>query len=109
MLWGLGKDKVGGRVTTDLTLYGTWLESRLWGFQHGAGLGKVVQLGAGASFSGGVSPGFSAPEGPPGVFASTAPTCLETEGAVEASPPQLPASPEQEAHSAMSVYSFSSF
>lgn len=61
MLWGLGKDKVGGRVTTDLTLYGTWLESRLWGFQHGAGLGKVVQLGAGASFSGGVSPGFSAP------------------------------------------------
>lgn len=96
-------------MTTDFTLCGTWLESRLWGFQHGAGLGKVVQLGAGASFSSGVSPGFSAPDRPPGAFASVAPTCLETEGAVEASPPQLPASPEQEAHSAMSVYPFSSF
>lgn len=108
MLWGLGKDRVGDRVTTDSTLFGTWLESCLWGFQHGAGLGKVVQLGASASFSCEVSPDFFAPDGPPGAFASTAPTCLETEGVVEASPLQLPASLEQEAHSAMSVYSFSS-
>lgn len=93
MLWGLGKDRVGDRVITDSTLFGTWLESCLWGFQHGAGLGKVVQLGASASFSCEVSPDFFAPDGPPGAFTFTAPTCLETEGVVEASPLQLPASP----------------
>lgn len=103
--WGL-EDRVG--VTNDFTLRGTWLESCLWGFQHGAGLGKMVQLGTNASFSSKASPGFSAPADAPRAFPSTAPTCLETEGAVNASAPQLPASPEQEAHSAMSVYSFSS-
>lgn len=72
----------------------------------------MVQLGTNAAFSSKASPGFSAAAaaaaGAPGAFPSTAPTCLETEGAVDASAPQLPASPEQEAHSAMSVYSFSS-
>lgn len=100
------EDRVG--VTTDFTLRGTWSESCLWGFQHGAGLGKMIQLGTNASFASKASPGFSAAAGAPGAFSSTTPTCLETEGAVDASTPQLPASPEQEAHSAMSVYSFSS-
>lgn len=74
---GFGEGQGGRRVTTDFTARGTWLESHLWGFQHGAGLGNVVQLRASASFSCEVSPDFSAPGGPPGAFASIAPACLE--------------------------------
>lgn len=51
MLWGLGKDRVGTGQLLTLLLYGTWLESCLWGLGHGAGLGKVVPLGISASFS----------------------------------------------------------
>lgn len=76
------------------------------GFQQGAGLGEVVQLGASASSSSEASPGFSAPSGPPRAFTSTAPTCLETEGVLRPHLRPPPASWEQEAHSAISVYSF---
>lgn len=60
----------------------------MWGFQHGAGPRKVVQLGTSASVSSEASPVSLLFLVPPGAVPCTAPTCLETEGAAAASPPR---------------------
>lgn len=83
--------------------------SCLRGFPQGAGLGKVGPLGASASFPARPALVLWLRWLPPGAFPSAAPTCLETEGVLRPHLCQLPASPEQEVHSAMSVYSFSFF